>query len=306
MRSHLWTLVLVFVVSAYSFCETPEKVTACKLKNDPAAFNHKLVEVEGFISHAFEDFTFFDPNCPYSPMIWLEYGGKASSGTMYCCGVSNARSRPKELAVDGVPISLIDDERFRQLDKLIHDEADTVVHATLVGRFFAGKREKYANGKSGNWGGYGHMGCCSLLAIQQVVSVDPHDRDDLDYRVRPDEPAVEGMECRTFLDRRFVPSARATFDIQHRAEAGENVWVFDDPRNVATSVFAESLRINEKEITGLTETKSRGRVAFQWHPPGKTEEYMVVVSRPYWLSFYAADGTRVAWVVISAYEACGD
>jgi hypothetical protein len=306
MRFCFWTVVLALVASAYSFCETPEKVTACKLKNDPAAFNHKLVEVEGFISHAFEDFTFFDPNCPYSPEIWLEYGGKTSSGTIYCCGVSNARSRPKELAVDGVPIPLLEDDRFRRLDKLIHDEADTVVHATLVGRFFPGKQEKYANGKSGNWGGYGHMGCCSLLAIQQVFSVDPHVRDDLDYRATSDQPHLDALKCGTFVNLQSVPSARATFDIQHRAEAGENAWVFDDPGKVATSFLAESLRINVKEIAGSTETKSRGRVVFQWLPSGKTENYMVVVSRSYWLSFYAADDTKVAWVVIGAYKACGD
>jgi len=41
-------------------------------------------------------------------------------------------------------------------------------------------------------------------------------------------------------------------------------------------------------------------------PKGKTMRYMVVVSRPYLLSFYAKDPKRVAWVLIAAYEtSCG-
>lgn len=33
---------------------------------------------------------------------------------------------------------------------------------------------------------------------------------------------------------------------------------------------------------------------------------MVVVSRPYWLSYYAKDPKRVSWVVLAAYESgCG-
>jgi hypothetical protein len=33
---------------------------------------------------------------------------------------------------------------------------------------------------------------------------------------------------------------------------------------------------------------------------------MLVVSRPYWLAFYANDPKRVAWVVVAAYVySCG-
>lgn len=33
------------------------------LKNNPATFHHKLVEVNRFVSHNFEDFTLFDLAC---------------------------------------------------------------------------------------------------------------------------------------------------------------------------------------------------------------------------------------------------
>ena len=45
------------------------KVSVCELKRDPLAFNHKLVEVTGFISHGFEDFTLFDPECSEWPGV---------------------------------------------------------------------------------------------------------------------------------------------------------------------------------------------------------------------------------------------
>ena len=37
------------------------------------------------------------------------------------------------------------------------------------------------------------MGCCSLLAIQQVISVSLHDREDLAYRSSPDQPGIENF-----------------------------------------------------------------------------------------------------------------
>ena len=305
MRRVLCAFVVALVLLAALFGQEPQKVTACSLKNDPAAFNHKVIQVTGFASHGFEDFTLFDPNCPYSPMIWLEYGGTAVSGTIYCCGSSNARTRPKELVVEGVPVPLVDDERFRRFDKLIHGEADTVVHLAIVGRFFAGKRQHNA-GSSGNWGGYGHLGCCSLLAIQRVVSLDLHDRDDLDYRASPGQPDLDRFKCGTYQILEPVPSYRAVFEIQHRAESGERAWVLDDPQKVAIDFLAQTQKTDEKAFMRISEAKSRGRITYEWRIADKPETYMVVVSRPYWLSFYAEDEGKIAWVVIAAYKACGD
>ena len=238
-------------------------------------------------------------------MIWLEYGGTTASGTIYCCGPSNARTRPKELVIEGVAVPLVDDEQFHRLDKLIHDEADTVGHLTIVGRFFAGERQHNA-GSSGNWGGYGHLGCCSLLAIQRVVSLDPHDRDDLDYRDSPGQPDLDRLKCGTYQILEPVPSYRAVFEIQHRAESGERAWVLDNPQKVAIDFLAQTQKTDEKAFMRIREAKSRGRVVYDWRIADKPETYMVVVSRPYWLSFYAEDESKIACVVIAAYKACGD
>lgn len=282
----------------------PEKVTLCRLKNDPAAYNHKLIEVTGFISHGFEDFTLFDPSCSSRFDVWLEYGGTAASGTMYCCGVTAERRRPKQLVVEGIPIPLIDDEQFREFDKLLQRRPDSVVRATIVGRFFSGEQVKYPAGTF--WGGYGHMGCCSLLAIQQVISVDTQARGDLDYGASADQPDIGKAGCGYKILTPIGPD-KDLIDAQRTAEAGQRDWSFSDPRRVASDALARFLNLDEKAVTGLRETrKPPGRVVYQWRPKAKGASYMVVVSRPYWLSFYARDPQRVAWVVIAAYESsCG-
>ncbi|HZS08178.1 MAG TPA: hypothetical protein VFD58_25310 [Blastocatellia bacterium] len=101
-------LFFIFLYVSGGVSEEPIKVTVCQLKNDPAAYNHKLVQVTGFISHGFEDFTLFDPGCSSWPAVWLEYGGVAASGTMYCCGITADRSRPKQLTVEKISIPLVD------------------------------------------------------------------------------------------------------------------------------------------------------------------------------------------------------
>ena len=279
------------------------------LKNDPASYNHKLVEVTGFVSHDFEDFTMFDPTCPSWPAIWLEYGGKAKSGTMYCCGVTADRHRPNEMKVEDIPIPLTDNEQFREFDKLIQppfrsDRHGAIVHATLVGRFFSGRQIKYPKGTY--WGGYGHMGCCSLMAIQEVKSIDPQDRDDLDYGASADQPDIDKTRC----GYRFLTPIQPTSDLikaQQDADLGGHDWVFDDPQRVASSALAHCSKIEESSITGVKETrKAQGRYVYEWTPAGKAATYMVVVSRPYLLSFYAHDPKRVAWVVSAAYlSSCG-
>jgi hypothetical protein len=165
-------------VSPAAFCqEKPEAVSLCEIARDPAAFNHKLLEITGLVEHGFETFNFFDPACSPSPSVWLEYGGKSKSDTTYCCGTTAGRHRPKELVVENMRIPLIKDDEFLKFDKLIQPpyapgKAGATVHATLVGRFFAGQR---IDAKRSFWGGYGHLGCCSLFAIQQVRSVSPAD-----------------------------------------------------------------------------------------------------------------------------------
>jgi hypothetical protein len=146
---------------------TGEKVSICALQADPAAYNHKVIEVRGVVSHGFEDFTLSDPRCQRRSGIWLEYGGRVNSETVYCCGVKAPREAA--LVVEGIATQLIEDALFRRFDGRVRTGGDVSFRAHLIGRFFAGLKQHTPKGDF--WGGYGHFGCCSLLVIQQVLAV---------------------------------------------------------------------------------------------------------------------------------------
>lgn len=282
-------------------------MSACQLKNDPSAYNHQLVEVTAFVSHDFEDFTLFEPTCPSWPAVWLEYGGTAKSGTMYCCGVTADRRRAKELTIENIPITLLENDQFSEFDKLIQppfrsDRHGSIVHATLVGRFFAGREMQVKNGSY--WGGYGHMGCCSLLAIQEVTSVSPQDRDDLDYGASPDQPNIGKSGCGYRILTPLQPAADL-IKTQREAEIAQEDWMFSDPERAGSEAIAKFAKIEPTSVARIKETrKSQGRFVYEWKSTSET--YMIVVSRPYWLSFYANDAKRVSWVVIAAYASSCD
>ena len=280
-----------------------ETVTICDLQNNPAAYDHKLIRVTGFVSYGFEDFTFFDPACSAWPYIWLEYGGTAAAGTMYCCGVTNARSRRNQLTIEGISIPLQEDQPFRQFDELLHRSQDRIVRATLVGRFFAGRETKI--GIRSVRGGYGHMGCCSLFAVQQVVDVRPQLRAGFDYGSSPDQP-----DTRIGCGYEYLTSIRGfgeALEAQRIADAGQREWAFTNARRVAANTIANILGISENSIASLSQVRSvQGRVVYSWRQKGQSSRYMIVVSRPYWLSFYSQDPQRVAWVVTAVYKIrCG-
>jgi hypothetical protein len=282
----------------------PLKATVCELKNDPAAYNHKIVEITGFVSHAFEHFGISDPACSSWPDIWLEYGGTTGSNTMYCCGVTPSQKRTKSVVVENISIDLVADNQFKAFDTILSREYDTVVRATVVGRFFSGKKDAFARGE--RYAGYGHMGCCSLLAIQQVVSVDPHASRTLDYRATPDQPDYLdktgcGYSYLTGLD--LTPEIMKA---QEKADSGTDDWVFSDPQRVAANGLARLLTIDESSMKFSLIRQAPGRMIYKWQPTKKGDSYMVVVSRPYLLSFYAKDPSRVAWVMVAAYQVgCG-
>lgn len=149
------------------------KTTLCAIKASPMEFNGKVVEVAGYASHGFEDSMFEDPGCFWNkdrPGIWMMFGGKASVETRWCCGAE--RDPKKVLVVQGVPTMLVHDHTFDQFEKLLKSEPGrgVTVHATVRGRVFV--REVSLPLGHHYMGGYGHMGCCMLLAIEQVMTVD--------------------------------------------------------------------------------------------------------------------------------------
>lgn len=283
--------------------EGPMRVSVCEIAKDPAAYNQKLIEVTGFVSHGFEDSSLFDPSCSTRFGIWVEIGGRRATGTVYCCDVPAERTRPENLIVETISIPLTEDERFRLFDKLLQREPDSIVHATMVGRYFSGKKQKFPGGEY--WVGYGHFGMSTLFVIQQVTSVDPHDRADMDYGASVDQPDTDFEGCGSYTILRD-DDAKSDIEIQTKAENGERTWIFNDPKRVAFEGLAALLKTSVKAPIQLTETrKMPGRIVYHWRPNGKKGvRYMVVVSRLYWLSFYAKDSSKTIWVVSAAYRVC--
>lgn len=286
-------------LSSESLNDEPIKVSVCELANNPPEFNHKLIQVTGFISHGFEDFAIFDPSCSTRQSIWLEYGGTNKSGTMYCCGVTADRSRPEPLEVEKIPISLTIDEQFQQFDKLIQQEHDTTIHATIIGRYFSGEKHEYPNGTF--WGGYGHMGCCTLLAVERIVSVDPHDRKDIDYGASDTIPELNKLNSYEIVTPNN--SSKDLIMVQQKAETGEREWSFDNPFRVASEALALLSKVNEKSIVGISQIRqSQGKIVYRWRNRAAKVSYLVIVSRPYWLSYFAKDSKKVAWVITTVYK----
>jgi hypothetical protein len=184
MISVLAGMLAIGLASAQILAQHPEvplRVSICDIKAHPENFLHKLVEFTAIASHGFEDSMVEDSHCSWpggGPGVWMEYGGKRSTATMYCCGVSAKPDRNDTLIIDRILLDLVDNDTFREFDKRLHPKrskkrpSDTV-RATLRGRIFARYEGIGGTKQNPGWRGYGHMGCCMLFVVTQVVSVEP-------------------------------------------------------------------------------------------------------------------------------------
>lgn len=204
--------------------------------------------------------------------------------------------------MEGVQIPLVNDLTFRQFTGLLKKEGDTTVWVTALGRFFSGEK-RTINGST-TWGGAGHLGCCSLIVIERVESFEAHTRSDLDYTAEAGWYEKEGCKFDTLRDQTHVSIAypdgttQEAIEQQRKADHGEAAWAFRDPQRVAM----ESLKpLYPGQVPVLRSVKrTSSRQVFRWKN-GKNQ-VVVVVTRPYWLSHYAASGT-VAWVTTTIKEA---
>jgi hypothetical protein len=260
--------------------EAPVKATVCELKSQPAAYEHKLVEVTGFVmTGGREDFDLFDPACPEWPDVDLEEGG----GT-----------------IESIPTRLVNDARYKQFSDLLYHRGNRVVHATITGRFFAEKGPRYPNGRSSRQ---------NQLVIERIVSIDPHRSKAFDYAAlafddEPEEADKTGCGYTELTE--MFPTAELV-QAQEKADRGEDVWTFTDPKRVAAHGLAQLLTMDEKSIQLKLKRRAQGRFVFEWRPKKEGDYYVVVVNRPYLLSFYAKNSNRVTWVLRAVYEAgCGE
>src|SRR4030095_514256 len=211
-------------MSKQAVADTVEEVTICQLAADPAKYNQKLVKVTAFLSHGFEDSSLFDPSCLPQFSIWYDFGGKRSTGALYPSGAVPSRTRPEEATVEGISIPLVADTNFETLDRLLHRSGGTIVHGTVVGRFFLGEKENVADG-SDWWTGYGQLGAKGLFMVQQVLHVDQHDRTDVDYDSSEPLPDFGNKEC-LYQVVDLESDIESAIEVQKRAEAGRS-WMFE-------------------------------------------------------------------------------
>jgi hypothetical protein len=315
MNQKLRTLFCIFVLAASPLAAQspqlpsppdpgpePRNVSLCDIAKEPGSFNHAFVRVTAFVSHAFEDFTLADPSCSTKSrdfQVWLAYGGKTQSNTVYCCpGESSATDRSQSLSVEGIPVPLLSDATFEGFTELLKKERDTTVRATLVGRFFEAEKDAM------HWRGYGHMGCCSLLVIQRVEAFEPHARADVDYSADAGWYEQGGCDEGSLRYLRHVSvsfgdaETQQAIAEQRMADSGERAWAFDDPMRVAI----ESLKLPPEHKAPLLQKvrSTPSREVFRWKHGKKVT--VIVVVRPYWLSFFAK-GNAVAWVSATIKEA---
>lgn len=283
----------------------PEKTSICDVLKNPAAYNHKLLEVTGFVTRGFEDSILFDPACDSRFNIWVDVGGKGGTGVMYCCGFTPKKIRPEDLVVEGITIPLVVDETYAIFDKALEPRPyGAMVRAKLVGRFFSGKKTKYPNGNE-VWTGFGHMGMASLFAIQQVLSVDVGDQSGLDHGTSVEQPDRKREGCDSSYTILTDEVFSVMVDQQKKAEDGERSWALDEPQRVAAEELAKHTKTFKGKVSELKEAaRTDGRIIYHWHSTAGAK-FMIVVNRPYWLSFYAKDPAKTVWVVAAAYSVCG-
>lgn len=279
----LSTLVLFPYLSLSQVKETPLKVTPCELKNNPDTYNQSLVEVTGVVTIGYEDFTLHDrhPYCPDFPGIWLRYGGVE---------FNPLHSRPEPLVVENFTIPFVNDEVFQRFNRIIRREPNAHVHATLLGRFFSGKAGPL--GRS-----YGHLNCCSLLAIQQVLAVaDPKDLDPEPFNRDTGINYFGSASCllTSFHLNEWIVA-------QSQAERGQH-WAFEDPKRVASRALEPWAKNSAIPVSALKEARqAQGRIVYEWRPKKQGKTYFVVVSRPYLLTLYAQNPDRIVWIAVAVY-----
>jgi hypothetical protein len=300
-------LLIGFVFFFPAFCafaeeEKPLVVNVCDLKKDPGAYNQKLILVQGKISHEFESFTLNDDRCPdFSDTPWLMYGGDGPNDITYCCGVSTGSK--EKVNIEGIDVPLKKDpvsERFIRLlnsyridkkVKVIYFETNPSfsVTATLIGRFYAGK-------KIGILGrGYGHMGCCTLLAIQQILSIDK-----VVSNIKPGEAS-----CYTEGWNEGGGDVKMLASKLNELHENDELWRKKDARRVASEVLNSYLKGSNPSLEfrgckrkhlAYSDKKDDQYLTTCWWNSKPSDFYSVEVMKYYFLKNPSNSWNDISWM----------
>jgi hypothetical protein len=173
---------LVLAMVAVSHAQTYLEVSPCGLVEHPEMYNGRNVRVRGRASIGFENFTLSTESCDGQFRgIWLIFGGDEPTPTMSTVNdqergagaILTVRRKRVPLKRDS-SLELFTRRLIAQRARAPGSGSDGLgcydlecylyhVTATLTGVFFAAGSRPMA--------GYGHLGCCHLLAIEEVTDV---------------------------------------------------------------------------------------------------------------------------------------
>jgi hypothetical protein len=141
-----------------------------------------------------------------------------------------------------------------------------------------------------------------MLAIQEVKDPDTNWHPELDYGESNEKLDIQpGCILRPLLP---AEQDAALMQAQREADSGAREWAFTDPARVASDALSQVTHISHDRLAEIKLAHDAPeRKTYEWKSAGNSKSYIAVVSRPYWLSFYAHDPKRVAWVAVIAYEA---
>jgi hypothetical protein len=291
-------LVLLVSVTMFAQDEKPLPINICDLQKNPDVYNHKRIRVQGVVNHEFEDFSIRDAGCPdFNNTVWLMYGGEVSDDVTYCCNITGNKNK---VNIEGVEVSIRHSaalDRFRKLLNSYRINKKAKVHyfqtdpsfsvtATLVGRFFAG------NGSPCR--GFGHMGCFTLLVIDQVLSID-----NVVSNIKPGE-----LSCYTEGWYENADEKEQTVKQNAIAKSGDN-WRMKDPRRVATEALNSHLNnsgstpefvgCKTKHLTYPDKKNDQFRAYCHWKSD-PADTFAVEVAKYYFLRNSSNSWKSIAWM----------
>ncbi len=170
----------------------------------------------------------------------------------------------------------------------------SMLRATLIGKYFAGRPTKTASGETIR-AGYGPKGCCSLLIIEEVGTVGTDVEEPVDFSASASGPLKQPKDCT--VSELPVPS-RDEEDRLLRESLKEEFAYLHDPKQVASRAIAEreGIAVEQVEVRLKSESITATTAAYRWLAPDGTKSYFIALDRPYWLLPTAVSGDAVIWV----------
>ncbi len=291
--------------------ERPFDTTACALTQHPDRYNEGLVSVEGLITVGPDEFLLHDADCDDEHgKIWLEFGGGVESPATASAHLPSHRPHTFE----SLDLPLNRDRDFDAMQKLLQEAQKSgktrMLRATLIGKYFPGKPAITASGAAMR-SGYGHMGCCSLLVIEEVAAVGSELEEPVDFSpASKTNPRTLTKGCT--VEELQVPP-REDEDQLERKSLEDEYQYLHNAKKVAARAIAVQEQTSAKNSADDVEKRlqaesvTQSLASYTWAAPDATTSYHVIVNKPYWLLQTAVSGDAVIWVPksISKTECAG-